>query len=325
MAIPSGTFQRFSAIGVKEDLSDVVYMISPEKTPFLSMAKRAKAINTLHEWQTDELASASANNYVAEGADAVVNTATPTVRYGNYTQISAKTVQVSDTMRAVNTAGRADELSYQTRVKRMAELKRDMESRLLAATAGSAGTVGTTTGYRKCAGVGRWLWNNVQKKGTAATTPAVSSGVPTAAITPGTAAAFTETDLQTLLQAIWEDGGEPGTILVGGFNKRKASAFGGIATLYKDAPGTDQATIIGAADLYVSDWGQHRIIADHFMPTNNVYALDMSKWAVAYLRPMKVKDLGATGDSSKQQLTVEYTLEACNPASSGKVYTTTTS
>jgi hypothetical protein len=54
MAAPTNTFLTTAAIGNREDLSDIIYRISPTDTPLLNMAPKAKATATLHEWQTQE-------------------------------------------------------------------------------------------------------------------------------------------------------------------------------------------------------------------------------------------------------------------------------
>ena len=110
MAVPGGTFTGYEAIG-GADIVDDIGEIFPTDTPFMSNIGRNSASNTLHEWQTDALAAASATNKQLEGDDADADTASPTTRFGNYTQISRKVPRVTGTIRAVNTAGRADELS----------------------------------------------------------------------------------------------------------------------------------------------------------------------------------------------------------------------
>lgn len=324
MAIPTGTYQTYNTKGIREDLSDIIHNISPTETPFMMTVSRGRCSSTYTEWQTDSLAAASSTNKHAEGDDDSTNTATATVRLGNYTQISKKTPRVSGTDREVEAAGRSDEMNYQV-AKRGKELKRDIESALCGVQAGAAGTAGTTTGARALAGVGRWLWTNQVKKGTAATTPAVTAGAPTAALTAGTAGTFTEANLKSVIAACWDQGGDPGMVLVGAFNKQKASAFTGIATQYRDNQQVGPGVIIAAADVYVSDFGQHSIRASRFSPANNVYVLDTEYWEIAYLRPINQYDLAKTGDSDRKTILAEYTLKAKNPAASGKVYTTTTS
>jgi hypothetical protein len=321
MAVPTGTFTKYAAVGIKEDLQDMVYDISPTETPFMTNIGRGKARATYHEWQTDSLAAASAANKHIEGDDDATNTASPTTRLGNYTQIMKKVPRVSGTMIAVDTAGRRDEMSYQIS-KRSQEIKRDIEACFCGT---QAAAVGTAAGARASAGLGAWLWNNQTKKGAAATTVAVSSGAPTTAPTAGTAGTFTEANLKSTIAACWEDGGSPTMVLVGSHNKQLASAFGGIATQYRDNPQTGPGVIIGAADVYVSDFGQLNIVASRFTTAANVFVLDLEYWEAGYLRPISQKPLAKTGDSERREILCEVTLVAKNPASSGKVYTTTTS
>jgi hypothetical protein len=321
MAVPTGTFSRHSAIGARESLEDVIYEISPTDTPFLSNVKRGKARAVTEEWQTDSLASASDSNAKIEGDDAATDTAAPTTRFGNYTQISTKTPRVTGTLRALDTAGRRDELSYQI-AKRGRELKRDMESVLCKTSAGSAGGSATA---REMAGIGSWLWTNNYETGASSTTPTVTSGVPTTDPTAGTALTFSEAMLKSVIKQCWDSGGDPTLVLTGSFNKQLASAFGGIASQYRENPQVGPATIIAAADVYVSDFGQHQIVASRFTPATNVYVLDLEYWEVAYLRPMQTVELAKTGDSDQRMLLAEYTLKALQPDASGKVYTTTSS
>ena len=323
MAVPAGSYKTYTAIGQREDLTDIIYDISPMDTPFLTNSARETATATLYEWQTDSLASAASNAQI-EGDDATTNTAAPTSRLGNYTQISTKVPRVTGTLQAVNTAGRKDELSYQIS-KRGKELKRDMETALTSAQAGTAGGAGTA---RTLAGLGAWLSTNQVQQGANATTPATTSGVPGTAPTAGTAATFVEANLKSVVKSCWDNGGDPGVIMAGSFNKQIASGFAGIGTLYRDAQpngGLAPGSIIGAADIYVSDFGQHQIVANRFQPAGTVYALDMEYWCVAYLRGIQTEDLSKTGDSDRRLIITEYTLGSKNEAASGKIYTTTTS
>lgn len=124
MAIATGAFSTYSAIGNREDLADMIYDISPTETPLQSNVKRGRATHTLHEWQTDVLAAAVSTNKVIEGNDATTNTATATARFGNYCEIVDKVPRVTGTQDAMNSAGRRSEMSYQI-AKRGKELKRN--------------------------------------------------------------------------------------------------------------------------------------------------------------------------------------------------------
>lgn len=317
MSLPSNTFSSYDARGNREDLEDVIYNISPMETPFTSRAEKVKAAAVFHEWQTDALAAAAANRQL-EGDDATGNTLSATTRYGNYCQISRKVVVVSGTQRAINTAGRKDEYSYQV-AKAGKELKRDMEFALTQNQASRAGSEATA---RSLGSIESWLFSvagNVTD-GTGGTTPAYSSGVsaPTDASSTNTIS-FTETRLKGVIKSCWEDGGDPGIIMVGPFNKQRASGFTGIATLYRDANGNKQASVVGAADLYISDFGEHRIVPNRFSRDRTALILDMDYWAIAQLRPIQMIPLAKTGDSDKAEMLTEYTLVARNPNASGKV------
>jgi len=315
MAQPTNTYDTYDAIGIREDLSNAIYNISPTDTPVLTMCPKAKATNTLHEWQTDALGAASATNAVIEGDEATLDAMVATTRLGNYTQISDKTAVITGTQESVTKAGRANEMGYQI-AKVSAELKRDMESSLCA---NNARVAGNATTAREFAGIPSWLATNTDIGTGAAADP---TGDGTDARTDGTQRAFAESQLKTVLQAIWTAGGQPDCVMTGAFNKRKLSGFSGGRTSWQNA---DDKKITAAVDIYVSDWGEVKIIPNRFMRARDVLVLQKDMWAIAMLRPFKVNDLARTGDTEKKQLLVEYTLEARNEASSGIVADLTTS
>jgi hypothetical protein len=318
MATPTNTYTAHTAIGIREDLSDVIYDISPMDTPFLSNIARDSASQNKVEWLTDALATA-AENRVIEGDDATTDASADAKRFNNYCQISDKVPRVTGTLRTVNTAGRADEMSYQI-AKRGRELKRDMEVTLCGTQVATAGSL---VSARASAGLAGWLFTNQVQTAQTQTTPAVTAGHPSVAPTAGTAVAFTSEHLLSCIAQCWTQGGDPKMILMDAANKRIASGFTGIATQYRDNPQVGPAVLIGAADVFVSDFGTHSLIASRFVPSDIVYALDLEYWSVAYLRPIQQHELAKTGDSDRVQILAEYTLCAKNPDASGKIYSTT--
>lgn len=329
MASPNAgqSYQTYQAVGNREDLEDVIYNISPIETPFLTMAKRTTAKAVYHEWQTDAL-TAAATNQLIEGDDAVNGTATPTTRMGNWTQISGKYAVVTDTQNAVDKAGRGNEMSYQV-AKKLNELKRDMEFALV----GNQGaTAGSAASPRSSAGIEAWLTrgpnataatvgNSTDVGATSeGTTPGYKTGGfagPTDASTGGSVSVGT---LKAVIANVWTNGGNPNIILVGAAVKQKISGFAGIATLYREAGMTAKGTaIVGAADLYVSDFGEHRVVPDRFVRASVALVLDMDYWSVAFLRKVSQKELARTGSSEKRFIDVEFCLVAQNPLSSGKI------
>jgi hypothetical protein len=191
-------------------------------TPFLSGIETTTATAVLHEWQTDALTAASVTNYVEEGLDAVTDAATATVRLSNTCQISDKVPRVSGTQQAVLKAGRGDELEYQI-AKSAKELKRDMESQLLANNAEVTGSSGTP---RELGGVPSWLTSNTSYGAGGPGSP----GLGNTARTDGTNREFTEAMLKEVLRSAWGNGGDPDLIMVGAFNKQQMSTFTGNAT-----------------------------------------------------------------------------------------------
>lgn len=306
------TYQTYTAIGQREDLANVIYNISPTDTPFMTSVGKTSATAVYHEWQKDSLAAVNTSNAVVEGATASDATLSPTTRIGNRTQISAKTVKVSGTLETVNKAGRKSEKAYQL-AKASAEIKRDMEAILLSNQVASAGDATTA---RTLGGLQAWL-NTNYSGGTSGT--AGASGT-TARVT-GTDRAFTQTILNTVIQSAYVAGGSPTILMVTPAQKVVASTFAGIATRYKDIPSNVQASIIAAADVFVSDFGTISIVPNRFIPNTDsddvAFLLDPEMASVAYLRPFQTNELAKTGDADVTQLLVEYTLEVKNEAAHG--------
>ncbi len=312
MAILTNEFLTFSAIGNREDLIDMIYDISPTDTPFMARAAKTKATAVKHEWQTDSLAAAAANAQL-EGDDITSFTAvTATSRINNTCQISYKNVSVSGTQDTVKKAGRNREIVYQL-TKRSKELKRDMEYVL---TTNQASAAGNSTTARQLRSLTAWYTTNTQFGSGG------SAGSPTAAATDGTQRALTESLLKTGLQDAWTEGGDPDMIMVGPFNKTVISGFTGNATPMIDA---EKAERVATVDIYRSDFGTHKVVANRFSRDRDCHILTSDLWAVAYLRPMRTIDLAKTGDSEKGMVLSEYTLEARNEAGSALVADLTTS
>ena len=300
------TFTAHTAIGQREDLIDVIYDISPTETPIMSTLARTKATAVFHEWQTDSLAAATAANAAVEGADGVSATISPTTRLGNYTQIVQKVVQTSGTLEAVNKAGRRSERAYQL-AKASSELKRDMETII---TANQGRDAGSSSSARKLGAILSWLKTNTSK-GTSGTDP-TTIGVSTRS--DGATRTFTEQHLKDEVAAAFDSGGNPSMLVVGSGLKQKVSSFAGIAAQRYMAPGDQPTTIIGAADVYMSDFGTLSVVPDRFMRTRDALLIDPEYMALSYLRPFQTNDLAKTGDSEKTQLLAEFTLEMRNEA-----------
>lgn len=315
MTQATNTFDTYDAVGIREDLQDVIYSISPTETPFMSSAAREQVKNTFHEWQTDSLAAAATDNAVIEGDEATLDASTATARIGNYTQIMDKTVVITGTQEAVDKAGRASELAYQI-AKKSKELKRDIESTLLTNQARAAGS---SSAARTFGSMGAWIATN-SNKASDGTDPTASDG--SDARNDGTQRALTEDMLKDVIKGTWNAGGNPSVIMVGPFNKQKISGFTGGNTRF-DA--SEDKTLYTSIDVYSSDFGDLEVVPNRFSRDRDALVLDMDYWSVGFLRDFTMHELSKTGDAEKRQILAELTLISRNEGASGGVFDLTTS
>jgi hypothetical protein len=301
MAIVTNTFTTFDAKGIREDLSNIITNIAPEETPYMSNIGNESISNSLFEWQTDTLASAAANKQL-EGDDVTsFDSVTATVRLQNYAQISRKTIVLSATEETVNKAGRRSELAYQI-AKRSAELKRDQEFTMLN---GAVAAAGNTTTARGTASLQAFIKTNYDMQ-TNGANPSYTT-VPTSARTDGNVRTFTETILKNVIQQVWTAGGTPKILMTGPVNKQRVSGFSGIASSrFNIDGGARPATIIGAADIYVSDFGNVQVVPNRFQRERDAFVIDPDYAKVTTLRPYQQVELAKTGDAEKRMLIVEW-------------------
>lgn len=318
MAAVTNTVQTYGQKGIREDLSDVIYNIDPTSTPFMSNAGRESADNTLFEWQIDDLAAPDNTNAQIEGDDLTAfDAASPTDRLGNYTQISRKSVIVAGTVEAVKRAGRKSEMAYQT-AKRGKELKRDMEQILVGTNQGGSAASGTTA--RKTASVLAFIKTNVNLDTTSGANPVYTS-VPTTGRTDSSATrALSEDLVKDVLQQGFTNGADFDMLMVDAKNKQVVSGFSGIATKTYQMTSAKKAAIIGAADIYVSDFGVLTVAPSRYIRHRDALLLDFEYISVAYLRPFRRDDLAKTGDATKAMLLVEYGLKVKHEKALGGVF-----
>ena len=288
----------------REDLSDAVYRITPADTPFMVSVPRAKATAVLHEWSTQALAAVNTSNARLEGDALSRSSSTSPARKQNYCQISSKDATVTGTQRAVNPAGIDDMMAYQMSLKGL-ELRKDMEAILLGNTGQNAGN---TTTARVLRSFNAWISGN----GSRGTNGADSTAV-TAAATDGTAGdirTITEDMLKDAIKDAFDDGGNPTMAFVGSFNKQKISFFTGRTTQQQIV---DSREILGSASVYASDFGDIKIVPNRTQRGRDVFVVDPTKVAVAFLRAFEPQELGRVGDAVTRDLISEYTLEMRHP------------
>jgi hypothetical protein len=314
MAQPSNTHSTYDHVGRREDLSDIIYDVSPVETPFLSAIPKGKASSTKHEWMTRALAAASGSNAVIEGDDATTDAANTNTRLFNYTQISDKVARVTGTQEAVNNAGMRSTMAREMADK-MKELKRDVETTLLQDVAYEAGN---DTLARKMAGLSCYVKTNISKDsgGTAA------AGTGADAYTEGTARVLDESLVEAALATGWSNGANPSMGICNAFQKRKFAAFSGSST--KTSNG-DSRKVTNNVEVYIDPLGtQIRLIPSRQAPTDKVHFVDPEYLEFTTLRDFFTKELAKTGDSERKQIIVEYTMEVRNEKAHCAVYDLTT-
>jgi len=319
MAQPANTFDSYDVKGIREDLENVIYDISPEETPFYSSLKKVKASNTYHEWQTDSLRSSAANAHI-EGDDTAGEARVATTRLGNYTQIFKNAVVIPDTDEGLDKAGRAAEMAYQV-LKIAKEQKLDIEKALFD---NNKYEVGSASAARELAGCGAYVKTNVANIGGSGGANPTGSVPGNTARTDGTATVFTQADFDTVMQSIWEAGGNPDTVYLSAFQMNKALEFTGYNNQRSHIEATSK-TVVKAVDIYVTPWGTVEFTPSRENRGRDVWIMDSDMWAVGVLRPTKNTELAKTGDSTKRQVLTELTLISKNEAASGLVADCTTS
>lgn len=309
MAVPGNTFQRSNKVAIRESLHDTISNIAPTQTPFVSNIGSGSANQTYEEWLTDTLAAADATNAVINGDDAANDALTDAIRLGNYTQLMDKVVGISTTTQAAKSAGNQTKMPYQM-LKKSKEIKRDMEK----AACGNFAAVPLADGTAgRSAGAVAFTRTNGSRGagGAAATLSGTTSGYVNAAATNGTLRTVTEAMLKDAVQDAWNEGGEPTMAIMSGPIKQTFSTFTGIADQRRET-GNKAATIIGAADVYVSDFGNVSFVPSRFTTGRDVLVIDPSLWEILYLQRFSTTDLAKTGHADRKLLAVEWTLKCAN-------------
>ncbi len=319
MAVPTNLYQKASLKGNREDLMDKIYNTSPSEVPLSSSFGRTTAVTDFHEWQTDVLGSASASNKMIDGDDVTLDSQTATVRLGNHLQIFNGSVGVSRRANIVKKAGRGAEMAY-LKGKKMLELKRNIEAMIVSPT--QVAIAATTSVAGQSGGLGVQCISNPLHNGAGATA-AWTSGAPTAAITAGTNRTFTKTLLDTACQNIFTTSGQfAETLVVSPNHKSLFSAFASVAQNRIDVKSgkNSQATIVGGAEVYLSDFGGLTVVPHYLMAgSDTAYVLNSDYIDLAFLDGFKTTDLAKTGDSDKVLITADACLAVRAPTAQAKI------
>lgn len=304
------TYSTYDQVGIKEDISDIISNITPTNTPFMSSIGKESVANTLFQWQEDSLA-ATAENAEVEGFTASSATLTPTVMRSNYTQIQSKTIKISGTNDAIDAYGRAQETAYQLS-KKAAEFKRDIEFNLVGnrATNGNDAAAGSSSTARLTANI----------HGNDAGANAV---IDAAVQEAGAAAALSEQMILNLGDKLYDEGSEASILMI------KPADSTVIAGFTRSAVGSGNArqehfvnggrTLMNVVDVYISPYGEQRVVMNRFMKTDVAFMYDPANWKMMELRPMTRELLAKTGDADTHMMVTEYGLKHVNYKASGLI------
>lgn len=314
MTQAANTFDKYDVVGNREDLSDMIFDVSPHETPVLSAMKKTKAKNTLHEWQTDTLAAAAMNHNIEGDDNQDADALTATTRLNNQTAILKKKMVVSGTQEdGMDHAGVQSEMAYQE-AKKMKEIKLDLEFMMIDGGEtngiGNVRVTGNATTAREMSSIQCYVATN----SSVGSLGAASSGDGSDAMTSGTDRDFTEALLTTVLQSCFTNGAEPSMLVVSAVNKGEVSDFAGGSTRYVD---TNTKELIHSIDVYVGDFHTLKVVPSRNVAGEIVLALDPEYLAVAELRSLQSYDLAKTGDNYKREMVWEATLEVCTEVAHG--------
>ena len=315
MAVTANTNETYDESIIREDLSEALASISPTDTIAMSTLGTRNVDNTYFEWSEMDLAAAATNTKI-EGDSGLANDAPHNaVRKGNYTNISAKVVEVSDTANSVDGVANAQTIAKQVAFA-LSAMKRDMEKMTLDNVAANAGASGTA---RVTAGIPAFLTTNTERGtgGADGTTSGTgSAGYPNAAATDGTARAITETLLKSVIASCWDEGADPSVVLCGSSQKQTISTFTGNATRYKEA---EDSKLNAAIDVYISDFGELQIVPARHIRARDVLVLDPNYASIAYLQTAKQKPLARTGLSERRLISAEWGVQVTSEKAHGIV------
>jgi len=312
MAQINNVFDTYDAQADREQLSNVIYNISPTATPFMSSIGKNSIKNVVFDWQTEALPTVDATGEI-EGfrLDGATSASTATVRKTNVAMISKRDATVSGSQETSDPAGKKSEMAHQLAIMAKA-LKRDMETALCQK---GARTTGSNTQARVTGGFESWMTSNVSR-GTSG-----ASGGDGVAPTDGTARALTEPLLKSVLQSCFQNGGEPSLAICGPVNKQVISGFTGRSQARQFV---DANTVEASVSIYASDFGELKIVPSNFSRDRSLLLVDPEYAKVSYLRDFKTVDIATVGDAVTKMLLVEYGLEVGNEAAHGIVADLTT-
>lgn len=304
MAVPSNTTQSM-AFRNREDLDKMMTLITPTDTPFQQMIGSDTVNSRTPEWSTETVRASNHDNKVIEGDDVTNDSQVVPVVVKNHCQTFDEVIGVSDISSLVKTIDGRKELARQV-VNAGTALKLDQEKRLC----GNYASVAATTSVAgECAGAQAWITSNANL-GASATGGGYSSGTGlVTAYSGGTDRTLTASIFKTTIQTAWTNGrGSLTDVLVGSTLKVAISGFTGVVQATNEVSKSN-VTILGAVDVYKSDFGFHKISPSREMEAKSILILTPEKWKKGVLDSYNVEDLAKTGHNTRKLLRTTITLK----------------
>lgn len=306
MAVPSNTLQTYQSSNNAEDVSDIIFNVSPFDTPLLSMIGESDADATYTEWPIESLEAVDTANANIEGDDATIDSSTTPTRVGNYCQLQDKTLSITTTQQRIRKYGVKDEWAHQ-KVKKGRALKNDMEATAFLNQARVVGLAGTA---QKMRSLPSWLTTNA-RRGSGG-----SNGSSSAAATDGTQRNFTENLFRQIIIDCATNSGEMPDVVMAGITQRAnlTSQLTGFATKTNEMKdGRLNATVT----FYRSDYGTLKLVPNRRQRERDLFFLNPAYLKRRVLEPMQFIELGRTGLQRKGQMWINWTLEVSNEAAHG--------
>lgn len=295
-------------VRLAEDVEDRIYNFRPTDTPLTSSIKRKKVEAVYHEWTADTYRAPVLTNAAIEGADATFAAASQPTNYNNRTQIFQDTVSVSGTAEAVKKYGRKSEVD-RLKTKKMVEIKKDIELSAIANPVAVTDNGSDTAG--KMRGLYGWIATNDSLGGGAAASPVPTSNT---APTAGDLRAFDEADLKTVIQGVYENGGDASVLMLSPAHKVRSSTFSGNVQRTNEVSKGGDVVLQTSYGIYGHEFGQTKVVPNRVMSasaagtTNTAYVLDYDKISLGQLRSFQTKQLATVGDSEQWQILTQLTL-----------------
>lgn len=298
------TYTTYDQVGKAEDVSEIISNISPTKTPFQSSLKSEKISARSFDWMEDSLRAVQVNAQL-EGFTASDATLSATTLRSNVAQILEKTIKVSATADVIKTYGRAKETAYQLS-KAGEELNRDLEHAMVGLN--QVAVTGASDTARKMASA-------IYQVSASTTVATADSDAGTAGVQAGP---LTEANLLTLHETVFNEGGDPTLFMVKPADAKIIAGFTGASGRSRSI-NDGSKTVVNAVDLYVSPFGELKVIINRFMKTDTALMYDPDMFRKAVLRPWTRTKLAVDGDNEKHLLVGEYSVKLMNAKGVGKI------